>query len=97
MRVELSPSAEVDLDEIWFYGVEQWDVAQADGYQEKLLDMATFLAEHPELGKDRPEIKPGYKSYAVGSHIIFFWVIDDVLRVIRILHQRMDYVRHLQS
>ena len=95
MQLELSPEATVDLDKIWFYGAEQWNVKQANLYQNKLLDMVQYLADHSELGKDRSEIKPGYRSYAVGSHIIFFGVTDDVLRVIRILHQRMDYMRHL--
>lgn len=95
MRAELSPEATVDLDKIWFYGAEHWNVKQANQYQDKLLDMVQFLAEHSELGKDRSEIKHDYRSYAVGSHIIFFAVIDDVLRVIRVLHQRMDYMKHL--
>lgn len=95
MRVEISPAAAVDLDEIWFYGAEQWSFKQANRYQNNLLDMAQFLAEHPELGKDRSEIKSGYKSYTVGSHILFFWENDDILRVIRVLHKRMDYMRHL--
>ena len=29
MRVELSQAAATDLDEIWFYGAEQWSVEQA--------------------------------------------------------------------
>lgn len=95
MRIEISPAATVDLDEIWFYGVDQWNVKQATRYQNKLLDMVQFLADHPELGKDRSEIKSGYKSYAAGSHILFFWESDGILRVIRVLHQRMDYMRHL--
>ena len=33
MRIEISPAATVDLDEIWFYGVDQWNVKQATRYQ----------------------------------------------------------------
>lgn len=95
MQAELSPDATVDLDEIWFYGAEQWNVRQATLYQNKLLDMVQLLAEHSELGKDRSEIKHGYRSYTVGSHVIFFVLTDDVLRVLRVLHQRMDYMKHL--
>ena len=97
MQIELSPAAATDLDNIWFYGAEQWSVKQANQYQDKLLDMMQFLANHPELGKDRSDIKSGYRSYIVGSHIVFFWEIDDMLWVIRVLHQRMDYMRHLAN
>lgn len=95
MQLELSPAAEADLDSIWFYGAGQWNVDQADRYQSKLLEMMLFLAEHPELTKDRAEIQVGYKSYAIGAHIVFFSEREDMLRVIRVLHQRMDFVRHL--
>ena len=40
MRVELSPAAATDLDEIWFYGAEQWSVKQANLYQDKLIAAA---------------------------------------------------------
>lgn len=95
MQVEISPAAEADLDGIWFHGSDKWGVAQANRYQNKLLDMTLFLAEYPELGKDRSEIGVGYKSYAVGAHILFFREDGEELRVIRVLHQRMDFVRHL--
>ena len=45
--------------------------------------MTLFLAEHPELGKDRSEIQVGYKSYAVGANILSFREDGEELRVIR--------------
>lgn len=53
--------------------------------------MVVFLAEHPELGKDRSAVKVDYKSYAIGSHVVFFRKTNTSIRVLRILHQRMDF------
>lgn len=91
----LSPAAAADLDNIWFYGADNWGYKQADSYQSQIIDMIVFLAEHPEMGKDRSTVKTGYKSYAIGSHVVFFRKTNTSIRVLRILHQRMDFVRHL--
>ena len=95
MHVEISPAAADDLDDIWLYGAGEWGIKQANQYQAQLLDRVSFLAEHPALGKDRDEIKLGYKSYAEGAHLVFFQLDHSVLRVLRVLHQRMDVIRHL--
>lgn len=97
MLLDISPAAETDIDNIWFFGAKHWNVDQADHYQSQLLDMMSFLCDHPSLAKDRDEIKLGYKSYAIGSHIIFFVITEDTLRVIRVLHQRMDFIRHFNN
>jgi len=40
-------------------------------------------------------VRSGYRKKKSGSHVIFFKLIDDGIDVIRILHQRMDFDRHL--
>jgi len=37
----------------------------------------------------------GYRKVRAGSHIIFFKVTTDGIDVVRILHQKMDFNRHL--
>lgn len=37
----------------------------------------------------------GYRSYAIGSHAIFYRTRSAGVDVIRILHQRMDPSRHV--
>jgi toxin ParE1/3/4 len=37
-----------------------------------------------------------YRAYPSGSHMIFYRTVQEQLHVVRILHQRMDYVRHLR-
>ncbi|WP_368072138.1 type II toxin-antitoxin system RelE/ParE family toxin [Actinomyces sp. oral taxon 175] len=43
----------------------------------------------------RDEVRPGYRSRAVGSHVVFYVISDGGVDVIRVLHQRMDPDRHV--
>ncbi|MEZ9265688.1 type II toxin-antitoxin system RelE/ParE family toxin [Vibrio splendidus] len=54
---------------------------------------ATFrrLAENPELGKTRDEIRPGYRKFPLVSHVIFYQKTNNQpTLIIRILHKSMD-------
>jgi len=35
------------------------------------------------------------QSFQVGSHVVFYRLIDKHIDIVRILHQRMDFERHL--
>jgi len=93
----LSDAAADDLDGIWLYGLGRWGLKQADCYHKKILDMLDFLCENPELGKDRGELGSSYQSYLVGSHVVFFRQYEATIKVVRVLHQRMDSIRHLPN
>ena len=40
-------------------------------------------------------IRPGYRRYNVGRHMIYFRVTSYGIVLIRILHDRMEAARHL--
>lgn len=92
-RLELSPEAERDLENICFY------IAQQSGSRERA---ATFLrlvhrtcellATQPEMGQRRPEFAAGnYRSFTVGSYVIYFSPVGDGIRVARVLHGARDH------
>lgn len=93
----LSEAAADDLDNIWIYGLNQWDLQQADSYHQKLMELLTFLAEHPDIGLNRNELGEFYQSYPIGSHIVFFQAYKENIKIIRVLHQRMDAVLQFGS
>ncbi len=49
------------------------------------------------MGRERPEIKPGYRSIAEGKHVIFYRVGDSGIEILRILHERMDIEHRLEQ
>ena len=95
MRYVLSPRAQSDLREIWDYTVERWGMEQAEIYVRTIRSAVERIAENPGQGRQCDEIRPGYFKYASGSHVLFYRRISDGIDVVRVLHQRMDFDRHL--
>jgi toxin ParE1/3/4 len=91
----LSPRALTDLEEIWDYTDSRWDANQAERYTRVLQQGIEQVARDPRRGKLCDHIRKGYRKYSVGSHVIFYRVLEEGIEVVRILHQRMDFERHL--
>ena len=93
----LRQAAETDLENIWLYTLKAWGKEQADYYTEAIISRFSWLAEHPQLGKHRPDIKSGYFCFPEGQHLIFYRQHDSGIEILGVVHQRMDYLDHLTS
>ncbi len=91
----LSKRADRDIFEIARYTVETWDETQAGRYLSGLHDAFQSLAGQPQLGIASDDIRPGYFRRRYRSHMIFYKRSEDGILVVRVLHARMDYLRHL--
>jgi len=89
----LSPEAKKDLLNIRSYTQKEWGNQQAQKYIDALEKRCDELAQRPHTGRERPEIKPGYRSVAEGKHVIFYRVGDSGIEILRIPHGRMD-IKH---
>ena len=94
-RYILRPRAQRDLDEIWDYSAANWGVDPAEFYVGQIWRVVKILADDPRLGRACDHIRPGYRKYPSGSHFVFYQPIEGGIDVVRILHQRMDFDRHL--
>jgi toxin ParE1/3/4 len=95
-RYLLSPAAQADLEQTWDYTHDRWGVDQAEEYLRELQHAIDRAAANPRIGRACNEIRPGYRKLAAGSHTLFYRVTaEDVIDVVRVLHQRMDVDRHL--
>jgi toxin ParE1/3/4 len=90
----LSPAAELDLDDVWDYSAEHWGLNQAERYIRMIQDTIVGLAQGTQLSQSASHIRAGYRRALVGSHVLFFKESEDLIDVIRILHQRMDPSHH---
>ena len=89
------PLAEADLRKIWRDTYEDWGQAQADKYLREIGAALQSLKDNPRMGRERDEIREGYRSLVVRQHLIFYVIQDRKISVRRILHGRMDPDRHL--
>ncbi|MCI2108248.1 MAG: type II toxin-antitoxin system RelE/ParE family toxin [Bacteroidales bacterium] len=96
-KIRLSRKAIADLDGIWDYTVENWSEDQAVIYYRQIYTTIQGLNSLPAfLEKIYDVIKPGLFSFKVGHHIVFYKKHKDgSIWVDRILHEKMDYQRHL--
>lgn len=89
-RYVLSTPAKIDLQEIFDYSYERFGMVQSTRYYESLNARFYRLAEFPNSGINRDEIKEGLRSVVSGSHIILYRIKDDYVFVLRILHHSRD-------
>ena len=90
-----SKEALVDLEEIWLYTADHWGIKQADRYYFLIMDEIDHISKNVESGRSMNEIRKGYRASKVKSHIIFYKLVDEVVVINRILHERMDIVHRL--
>lgn len=95
MRVVLSLQADADLREIWTYSAETWDRAQADAYINGLRGTLDKVRRGVITLRGDPALPPVYRSLHHKRRVILLRMDVNDLRVIRILHDRMDPGRHL--
>jgi len=92
----LTNAAKADLKNIGRYTQETWGVEQRNRYLTSLDKCFHELVANPLQGRDCGEIKPGYRKFPIGKHLVFYRIneLEQVL-IVRILHQRMDVDFHL--
>jgi toxin ParE1/3/4 len=94
-RVTLTSDAWDDYHQLLLYTVQQWGETQLVAYEATFDRAFTTLGEHPASGRARDELRPGLRSFPVGQHVIYYILRGRTVRILRILHSRMDARRAL--
>lgn len=69
--LRLSEQAEADLTDIWVY-IAADSPASADAFTQRLYDKCVLLAETPTLGRARPELGEGVRSFPFKRYVIYY-------------------------
>ena len=88
-RLLKRPEAESDLDEIWWY-IAQDSPHNADRFLDRIQERCSALADFPQMGTRRDELKAGLRSQPVGNYLIFYFPLEDGADIVRILHGSRD-------
>lgn len=94
-RVRFSPQALQDIELVAAYGIEQFGAAQAELYQDEMFKQFDLLAEYPRLGLMISHPSKELYRFGYGSHVIVYSTEPESLTIRRILHGRMDVLRHI--
>lgn len=98
MKIIFAKRAKQDVLDIIDYSIDKWGYKQAEIYKEKLKEAEKEIAQNPYsyLSKSRDYLKTGLRSIFADKHIFFYCIkYEKIIEVIRVLHQAMDYKRHL--
>jgi toxin ParE1/3/4 len=91
----LTHEADADVQSIAKESVKRWGLARAERYVLVLHEAFERIAEFPNLGRDASDIRPGYLRLESGNHSVFYRKIENGILIVRVLHERMDFKRHL--
>lgn len=81
IKYRISKQAINDLNDIWIYTFHKWSKEQADNYL---------------TGKSAEQTRKDYRVTKIKSHLIFYKKVEnDIVEIVRILHQRMDIKKGL--
>lgn len=87
--------AERDLIEIWQYTMLNWGEAQADTYLDEIDLAISRIAKNPHTYPERVEFDPPVRFCACHSHLIVYLLDASFVRILRVLHNRMDVAQYI--
>jgi toxin ParE1/3/4 len=92
-RYRLTRRARRDLLEIWSYIAKDSEAA-ADRFIDLLVHRFHILGSNPYAGRERSELRPGYRSFPVGEYMIFYRVSQNHVSIMDVIHGRRDFGRY---
>jgi toxin ParE1/3/4 len=89
-------SAQTDLLEAWLYIAEE-NPAAADRVLGTIDSEARMLVTQPLMGRQRPELGKGIRSWPTSTPYILFYIVrGDDIYVLRVLHHARD-IQHVMT
>jgi toxin ParE1/3/4 len=96
-KYRISKQAINDLNNIWVYTFNKWSKEQADRYYDLIIGEIEFIADNYLIGKSAEQTRKNYRVTKIKSHLIFYRKAEnEIVEVVRILHQRMDIKERLK-
>lgn len=90
MKLDVTRAARADLLDIYQFSTRQWGKDKARDYVFGIREHFRALVAGHLSGTAAEEIGPGIRRLISGSHIIWFRIDQETLRVIRVLHGSRD-------
>jgi toxin ParE1/3/4 len=85
------------LAEIWAWIARNNGGTRADAVLARLREASISLAANPFIGRERPDVRAGVRSFAVPPHVIFYEPDRGGIRVLRVIHGARHLPRALQE
>ena len=95
LRLNVSPDAERDVDDIFLFGAQKYGVSASDAYLDGLQEAFVFLEHHPRIARERRNIRPPVRLYRYVAHNILYAIDGEDVLILRVLHHSANWIDHL--
>lgn len=95
LSLQFTKAAQSDLEDIYDYTLRTWGQQQADAYLDGLRRHLESLVVDHGLCRRLTEWRTDGFFARYERHAVFFISDETTLLVVRVLHERRDFLRHL--
>ncbi|MCA3565333.1 MAG: type II toxin-antitoxin system RelE/ParE family toxin [Methylocystis sp.] len=93
MAFRLTRKAEEDIIGLFLEGARLFGPVQAERYHRELEQVFEMIGSHPQMARERREIKPPVRIHPHKAHLIVYIVeADGAALILRVRHGREDWV-----
>ena len=92
MPLRIAPSAESDLEDIWYYvAVRSGSAEIADRLVDSFTERFLLIARYPEIGRTRDhDLRPGLRSFSVGEYVILYRIVKSEVWIVHVMRGSRD-------
>ena len=95
MTVRTTRQADQDLLDLYVAGAATFGDGQAERYYRGLVALFDVLAATPLMARLRDEFVRPVRLYPYRAHVVAYVEHGDGILIVRVLHGRQDWARHL--
>jgi toxin ParE1/3/4 len=85
MQVAFSPTAETDLEEIGD-AIASDNPNRAISFIQEIRQHCDAILAVPRAAPERNDLAPGLRMLVHGNYLVFYRIMDDEIRIERVLH-----------
>lgn len=89
--------ADQDIIDLYVHGAREFGVSQAERYHRGLIETFEVLSANPRLARERTEFMPAVRIHPHEAHLVIYRIERDGLLIIRVLHGRSSWERHVRD
>lgn len=95
MTYRTTRQADQDIIDIYLWGCREFGQSQAEHYHEGLAGTFDLIAANPRMARERSDFNPAVRLHPYDLHLIVYVVDDAGVLIVRVLHGRREWERHL--
>ena len=94
---KLTDRAKSDILKLLSYTAEMWGERQAYEYKNLINKALAAIEQILNIGYAKADLNGEIMCFSAGRHLLFYKVRGQAVHILRVLHDSMDYARHVND